>query len=130
MCLEITASIPPDAKGRVSAARLSQLSGLCVSSRKVNGHPGLHFAVTGGCSCEFLSDEAEFESEMWALSTAHLPALSQAVSLLSQECKNFSLVAHWLGGERMAKTQKISGAALAKLIAENRLGNNVVYVAG
>ena len=55
MCLEIIASIAPDAKGLISADRLSQLTGLSVSSRKISGMPSLHFAVTGGCSCEFLS---------------------------------------------------------------------------
>lgn len=130
MCLEVLASIAPDAKGRISAERLSQLTGLVVSSRKVGGLPSLHFAVTGGCSCEFLSDNAEFESETWVLSPEHLTALSQAVLALSKECKKFSFVAHWLNGERPRRTERISGSALAKLVAENKVGNNVLYVAG
>lgn len=130
MCLEMTASIAADAKGRVSAERLSQITGLSVSSGKADGRPVLHFAVTGGCSCEFLSDDAEFECETWALSAPHLPALSEAVSLLHLECDKFSFIAHWLGGQPPARTQNISGAALAKLMVNNELGNNIVYVVG
>ena len=130
MCLEIIASISQDAAGRISAGRLSEVATLAVSSRKIEGQGALHFAVTGGCSCEFLSDEAEFDSETWTLSPAHLPALASAVTSLTKECRKFSLLAHWLGGERPRRDQRISGAALAKLIAENRLGNNVLYVVG
>lgn len=130
MCLEILASIAPDAKHRISAERLSQLSGLVVSARKVGNMPTLHFAVTGGCSCEFLSENAEFECETWALTQENLPALSRAILALSKECKKFSFVAHWLNGERPRKTNKVAGSALAKLVAENKVGNNVLYVAG
>ena len=130
MCLAIIASIAPEAKGRISAERLSQLSGLVVSSRKVRGLPSLHFAVTGGCSCEFLSDSAEFEGETWVLSTEHLAALSHAVLVISKECKKFSFVAHWVNGERPRGTERVSGSALAKLVADNKVGNNVLYVVG
>ncbi|WP_143006635.1 hypothetical protein [Aquimonas voraii] len=130
MCLEILASIAPEAKSRISTERLSQLCGLAVSSRKVRGVPSLHFSVTGGCSCEFLSDDADFESETWTLAPDHLAALSHAVSALSKECRKFSFVAHWLNGERPRRTERVSGSALAKLVSENKVGNNVLYIAG
>lgn len=130
MCLEIIASIAPDARSRVSADRLSRITGLTVSSRNVSGTSCLHFSVTGGCSCEFLSDDAEFESETWALSPARLSALSQAVFTLSEECSKFSFIAHWLNGERPRRIEAITGAALATLVSENKVGNNVLYVAG
>ena len=127
MCLEITATIAPDAKARISAKRLSELSGLRVASCKIDGLPALHFSVTGGCSCEFLSDDAEFESETWALASEHLPALALAVSILAKETGRFSFVARWLNGERHRRTEKIRGAKLVKLVTENRVGNNVLY---
>jgi hypothetical protein len=130
MCLEIIASIAPEAKGRISADRLSQRTRLSVSSRKVSGSPSLHFAVTGGCSCEFLSADAEFESETWVLSAAHLPALSQAIVALHKARKTFTFVAHWLNGERPRTTDQITGFALAKLVSENKVGNNVLYAVG
>jgi hypothetical protein len=130
MCLEIVTAISPAAKGRISARRLSQITGLAVSSRKAGSKPVLHFAVTGGCSCEFLSDDAEFESETWILAAPHLSALALAVSTLAKECKSFSFLAHWLNGERPRQTRPISSSALAKLVQENKVGNNVLYVVG
>jgi hypothetical protein len=127
MCLEIIATISPDAKSRISAKRLSDLSGLRVASFKLDGLPALHFSVTGGCSCEFLSDDAEFEAETWALDSAHLPALALAVSILAKETRRFSFCARWLTGERPRQTEKIRSAQLVKLVAENRVGNNVLY---
>ena len=129
MCLDITATIAPDAKARISAKRLSELSGLHVASFKIDGLPTLHFSVNGGCSCEFLSDNAEFESETWALDPNHLPALAQALSILAKETGRFSFVARWLNGERSRRTERIRGAQLVKLVTENRVGNNVLYEA-
>src|SRR5690349_18781328 len=110
MCLEIIATIAPNAKGRISAKRLSELSGLCVTSCKLDGVSGLHFAVSGGCSCEFLSDDADFEGETWTLAVAHLPALAHALSILSNETGRFSFIARWLNGERERRTEKIRSA--------------------
>jgi hypothetical protein len=130
MCLQIIAAISPDAKGRISSERLSKITGLAISSRKGAGGPVLHFSVTGGCSCEFLSDEAQCESELWMLAAPHLPALALAISALGKECKSFSFLARWLNGERPRQTQVTSSSALAKLVQENKVGNNVLYVVG
>ena len=127
MCLEIIATIAPSAKGRISAKRLSELSGLCFTSCKLDGGSGLHFAVSGGCSCEFLSDDADFEGETWTLAVAHLPALAQALSILAKETGRFSFIARWLNGERQRRTKKIRSAKLVKVVEENRIGNNVLY---
>lgn len=77
MCLEIIATIAPDAKNRISAERLSKLSGLAVTTKKVHGESSLHFAVTGGCSCEFLSDNAEFEGEAWILAPREITGIGR-----------------------------------------------------
>jgi len=130
MCLEILATISPDAKGRISADRLSEITGLKVTSRKVKGVSALHFSVTGGCSCEFLSDDAEFEAETWALSETHLPALAQAISALCGECKEFSFIARWLTGERPRRSEKVPGSKLEQLMSGNAVGNNVLYLVG
>lgn len=127
MCLDITATIAPDAKARISAKRLSELSGLRIASHKNDGLPALHFSVTGGCSCEFLSDNADFESETWALDADHLPALALAVSILAKETGRFSFIARWLTGERPRRMEKIRTVKLVKLVTENRVGNNVLY---
>jgi hypothetical protein len=130
MCLEIIAAISPDAKSRISAVRLSELSGLCVTNAKLSGRAALHFSVAGGCSCEFLSDDADIRSPEWNLSTEHLPALASAVSALGRECKKFTFIAHWLNGERPRLSHNLSTSAIASLITENRVGNNVLYLVG
>jgi hypothetical protein len=130
MCLEVVATIASDAKGRISARRLSELSGLSVSSCRFEDKPALHFSVSGGCSCEFLSEDAEFEAESWSLAAAHLPALSKAVVALGSKCERFSFIAHWLNGVRSRRAEQVSAAALCELVAANRVGNNVRYVVG
>jgi hypothetical protein len=130
MCLEIIASIDPDAKGRVSASRLSELTGLSVTARRTGGAPSLHFSVGGGCSCDFLSDDAEFESDVWALEPAHATRLAEAIRTLRKQCEGFSFLAHWLGGERDRTSLDIGGSELVRLVEENRIGNNVLYRVG
>ena len=127
MCLEIIARILPEAKVRVSARRLSEVSRLRVSSTKHRGESALHFSVNGGCSCGFLSDSAEFDSPVWSLNPAHLPALAEAVSLLGSEARPFTFLAHWLDGERPQETCRVRPSALIKDIRLNQVRNNVVY---
>ena len=128
MCLEIIAQILPESKGRVSARRLAELSRLHVSGVKFRGASALHFSVSGGCSCEFLSDSAEFESAVWALNPEHLAPLAEAISLLGSEAKPFFFLAHWLGDESPAGTSEVKLSALIKDIKGNRVRNNVLYL--
>lgn len=130
MCLELVAVINPISKVRVSAKHLSEASGLRVTNTKFKGEAALHFSVTGGCSCEFLGDNAELDGSEWALEEKHLPALASAVELLGTESKKFSIVAYWLNGEKQRTVEAVSKAALVARIRENRLGNNVLYRIG
>jgi len=130
MCLEVIAQIQPESKGRVSARRLSETSRLHVSKVRFRGAPALHFSVRGGCSCDFLSDSAEFEAPVWALDSEHLPALAGAISLLGSEARSFTFLAHWLDGKAPAETLKVKLSALIKDIEENRVKNNVLYLVG
>lgn len=128
MCLEIVAQILPESKGRVSARRLSEHSQLHVSSVKFRGESALHFSVSGGCSCEFLSDSAEFEAPVWALNPEHLPPLAEAISLLGSEARPFAFLAHWLDGESPKETSAVKLSALIKEIKSNQVRNNVLYL--
>jgi len=65
MCLEILVRIDKDAAARISAKRLGQLVSLVVKSRTLDGEPALHLSVSGGCSCEFLSNEAPSDEPTW-----------------------------------------------------------------
>jgi hypothetical protein len=106
------------------------VSGLRVSKVQFRGAPALHFSVRGGCSCEFLSDSAEFEAPVWALAPEHLHALAGAVSLLGSEVKPFTFLAHWLDGGAPTETAKVKMSALVKDIERNRVRNNVLYLVG
>jgi hypothetical protein len=130
MCLEIIAAVSPETKGRMSSVRLSQLTGLAISAREFDGAPALHFAVTGICSCDFLADDANFGSETWALAPSSLPALAQAVATLGRECKRFLFIARRISSDRPRQIARISVTALVKLVSENRICNNVLYVVG
>ncbi len=127
MCLEITAAIESAAMGRISPDRLSRLTGLRVSSGKEDGRSVLRFSVTGGGSCEFLSDDGASDAGVWALSQEHLPVLTEAISTLSRECGKLSFLARWIGEGSPTGSRGISGAALTKLVQENQLGNGVTY---
>lgn len=128
MCLEIIAQILPEAKGRVSARRLSEVSRLRVSRVKFRGDSALHLSVGGGCSCDFLSDAAEFDSPVWALNPVHLPQLAEAISLLGAEARPFTFLAHWLDGEAPAETPRVKLSVLINDIRDNRVRNNVLYL--
>ena len=127
MCLEIIARILPEAEGRVSTRRLSEVSRLRVSSAKRRGESALNFSVNGGCACEFLSDSAELDAPVWSLNPAHLPSLAEAVSLLGNEARPFTFLAHWLDGEPPQETCRVRPSALMKDIRLNQVRNNVVY---
>jgi hypothetical protein len=130
MCIEIIAAIAPDAEARVSPARLSKISGLNVSPRKFNGGPAYHFSVTGDSSSDLLASGARAGSSVCALAPTHITALSQAVALLGQECRRFFFIARWVSSDHPRQIARISVVALSRLISENRICDNVLYVVG
>lgn len=130
MCLEIVAVVASGAKQPVSARTLANATGLVVKSVEFGGKRGLHLSRTGGCSCDFLGDDAEFEGEHWVLNSQGLPALAKSIEYLSSTVRRFSVVAHWLGGDRERRNLRIGAADLARLVRANQLGNNVVYHVG
>ena len=67
MCLEVLAQITDNAPGRIGAKRLGELSGLVISSSRLDGLPALHFSVSGGCSCEFLARGHHKQRGTWRL---------------------------------------------------------------
>jgi len=70
MCLELIAV--PAAPDRVSAKRLSTVSGLAVrkTDRPIKG--ALHFALDPGCSCSLLAESADWNQATWDLAPAVL----------------------------------------------------------
>ncbi len=130
MCLEIVVTLAADAETSVSARSLAGQSGLVVKDQVFEGKKSLQLSRAGGCSCDFLSDAADFDAEHWALEPEALPAFGAAAAHLARVAKRFSVVAHWLGGDRPRRSVHIGAAAFERLVLDNRVGNNVLYHVG
>jgi len=127
MCLEMVAQIADNAPGRLEAKRLSELSGLLISSSRLDGRSALHFSVSGGCSCEFLAKGAHQTAGTWELDPRQIPKLAAAIRALNSEARKYRFVAHWLGGETKRTEHRVAGEELLRLVEENRVGDNVLY---
>jgi hypothetical protein len=127
MCLEVLAQIADNAPGRIGAKRLSELSGLVISSSCLDGLPALHFSVSGGCSCEFLAKGPHKHKGTWELDPKQLAKLAVAIGVLNSEVRKYRFVAHWIGGETERTEQRIAGKELLRLVEESQVGDNVVY---
>ena len=130
MCLEIIAEIAPDAPARVSAERLSEVSGLSV--RKVRRQPrgALHFSQQPGCSCDLMTDSADWNAATWDLTPRALDGLERAVTVLVRDARRFTFLAHWLGGDEPPTVAAVSGQELLREIRDNRVRKNVLYQIG
>ena len=127
MCLEVLAQIADNAPGTIGAKRLGELSGLVISSSRLDGRPALHFSVSGGCSCEFLARGSHEHKGTWELDPKQLSKLAVAIGVLNSEVRKCRFVAHWIGGETERTEQRIAGKELLRLVEENQVGDNVVY---
>ncbi len=130
MCLEVIAIVSSDAAASVSASKLAEVSGMVVKSQTFEGRKALHLSLNGGCSCDLLSDAADWEADSWALLPESLPKLEAAFCHLASHAKRFSVLAHWLGGERPRSSVRVGASQLAKLVHANDVGNNVLYHVG
>ena len=127
MCLEVLAQIADNAPGRIGAKRLGELSGLMISSSRLDGLPALHFSVSSGCSCEFLASGPHKHEGIWELDPMQLAKLAVAIRALNSEARKYRFVARWLGGETERTERRITGKELLKLVEENQVGDNVIY---
>ncbi len=129
MCLELILRPAPGREG-ASPRRLSEATGLRIIKICDLGGQALHFSVSGGCSCEFLAEDADWNDDVWALEEEHLPALAEAVALYGEKNRHFEFLAHWLDGEAPRARKQIGLKGLVSAIAANKVENNVVYQVG
>lgn len=127
MCLEVIAVAGTPEK--VSAQRLSTLSGLCVrkANRPVKG--ALHFSLEPGCSCSLLDASADWTQPTWRFSSDVLEGLAKAVATLADEAGGLQFQAIWMGEEPETEGQ----APLKELLRDiraNRIKNKHVYRVG
>jgi hypothetical protein len=91
MCLEVFAI--PAQENRVSAQRLSEVSGLRVEKLKGAHKGALGFSREGGCSCSLMSDDADWNRPVWDFEPEILEPLAKALQTLGEESGGFSLQA-------------------------------------
>jgi hypothetical protein len=127
VCLEVLVQIADGAPGRISAKRLGELSGLVVTSARLDQKPALHLSVSGHCSCGFLAKARRHDRGEWELDPEHVPKLAAAIQALNSEARKYRLVAHWLGGDTDRTERRITGRELLKQVESGELGDNVVY---
>ena len=127
MCVELYAV--PAEPGRVSADRLSEVSGLVVakSSRPVTG--ALHFSRDKGCGCSLLGDGADWNEPTGDLVPEALDGMARALSLLHKEAKGFTFQAIWIGDQAESESH-VSLKELLRDVRQNRVRNKHVYAIG
>jgi hypothetical protein len=131
MCLEVIAQFPENASAKMSPRRLSGLAGLSVSATKFENRSALHFSVTGGCSCEFMAEDAQPNDPVWDLAPENREKLAKAIAILAKECKKFSFIAWWHGIEHVERcAERISAIKLVEMISSNNLKNNTLFHVG
>ena len=130
MCLEVIAEIDADAPTRVGPERLSEASGLSVTKLRRRSPGALHFSENRGCSCDLMTDSADWNAATWDLTPRARDGLERAVALLVREARRFTFIAHWLGGDGQPTVVDVSSKELRREIRENKVRNNVVYRIG
>src|SRR5688572_12017734 len=123
MCLQVFAL--PAVANKVSAERLSTVSGLRVEKR--NGE--LHISVDGGCSCSLMSDNADWNAPVWALEPQVLDGLARVLRLLAEEAGGFAFQALWIGDEPMTRSRSPLTEVLSD-VQQNQVRNKHVYLVG
>ena len=127
MCLEALIQIDEQAPRRIGARRLSELSGLVITSASLDGTSALHVSVSGGCSCELLAKGANAEGPTWTLEPEYRPKLETLIRALASEAGKFRVLFHWLNGDIERTVARVGTKDFLKLLAADEIGNNVLY---
>lgn len=125
MCLEVFAI--PAQENRVSAQRLSEVSGLRVEKLKCSHKGALSFSRDGGCSCSLMSDDADWNKPVWDLEPEILEPLAKALQILGEESGGFSLQAIWIGDSPETKSE-ITLTEILQVVRNNQIRNKHIYM--
>jgi hypothetical protein len=127
MCIEVFA-VAAEA-GKVSARRLSAISGLVVTKKNRPVKDALHFSRKPGCSCSLLSDTADWGRDTWALEPEVVEGLAAALSAIHEEAGGLSFQALWIG-DKVATEECVPLKELLRDVRANKVKNRHVYRAG
>jgi len=127
MCLEVVAV--PAAPNRISAERVSMLSGLCVRKTNRPSKGALHLSLEPGCSCSLLDDSADWKHSTWLLAPRVLEGLAKAVDVIAGKAGGLRFQAVWIG-DRAETEGETSVKQLVRDIRANKVRNKHVYLVG
>ena len=127
MCLQVF--MVPALPNRISAARLSEASGLRVEKHPRPVPGSLHVSVDGGCSCSLMSDNADWSAPIWALDPRVLEGLARALRMLNDEVGGFTFQASWINDEPETRSH-VQLRELLKDVLNNQVKNKHLYLVG
>ena len=127
MCIEVYAiAAEPD---KVSARRLSEVSGLRVRKRDRPFADSLHFSRESGCSCSLLGDDADWGAATWEFVPEVLDGIAKALETLHSEAKGFTFRAIWMGDEPKTEAH-VQLKDVLRDVRANKIKNKHVYKVG
>ena len=124
MCMEVFA-VPVEAN-KVSARRLSDVSGLRVAKRDLPVKNAMHFSIDGGCSCSLLGESADWEAATWDLVPEILDGLARALETLHAQAGGFTFRALWIG-EKAETEACVPLEEVLRDVRANRIRNKHAY---
>jgi hypothetical protein len=129
MCLEVSISITKLGSSGVGPERISAASGLVVAKGKNNLGSCLLMSGGGGCSCDLLSDQADFEKPSLELTESATEKVAEAVRFVAKETKSFVFQSRWLG-DSQNEPQRMPLSALLNSIRTNTVPKNTPILVG
>jgi hypothetical protein len=129
MCLEVSISITKLASSGVGPERISDASGLVIAKGKNNLGSCLLVSGGGGCSCDLLSDQADFEKPSLELTESAVEKVAEAVRFVGKEARSFVFQSRWLG-DSQHEPQRMTLSALLKAIRTNTVPKNTPILVG
>ena len=136
MCLWLTVRAPESGRRDLEAAmRMMPPSGLCVRLARPPLWPWardrdakLLISKDGGCACSMLSEDADWDAEVWAMKAGLLEQLARTLSALAEHGpKGMAVEALWQG-EKPERRENVTAEELAALARNSRLGTHTRYV--
>ena len=135
MCLMLIATASSSGRETLGvAAREASAAGLSVELeprprwfRTRNTPARAVISETGGCACSLLSDEADWNADVWAMRPEVLERLGRTLEILAETGPNGLAVEALWAGEAPRVTVRVSPSELAALARSSALGTRTRY---
>jgi hypothetical protein len=134
VCLTLTITAPGAPPERLQAAETTDapLDVVFWNGRRLlgRGSPSLGLSPKGGCACEVLTDEADWDAPTWDMLPAARSDLATTLAQLAAVLpRPFSFQAIWIS-DTVDRDHSVSLDELLGLASEGRLGTRDRYTVG